>query len=156
MIQLRVIYDFQNGMDRASLRVFGAVNQPPNARVDERSGTHRARLDGGVDLAVRQTMVAESSGRLAQGNNFGMGGGVVIQQVAVEAAPYGTIIANDYSSNRHLTGVQRALGEAQRLFHPDFIGVRPVHNATTVHSRRKLWWLNIFSAAANPRLRSGF
>src|ERR1035438_3877484 len=44
VIELGMVEDLKHGVDRAGLRVFGAVDQAANSCVGDRSGTHGARL----------------------------------------------------------------------------------------------------------------
>ena len=87
MVEAGMVQDLEDGAGGASLGIAGAVDQSRDAGVNERSGAHGAWFDGGIDGAagIAQTMVPQPGGGQAQGDDFSMGGGIVIEQVAVMA-----------------------------------------------------------------------
>ena len=87
------------------------------------SGTHRARLDGHIEIAVEQTIVADGLPGFAQGKNLGVRRGIVGAERAIASPAYDAPVANDDSSDGHLAQRKRALRLAQSFFHPEFVGV---------------------------------
>ena len=108
-------------MNGASFGIVGCVNKAAEAGMDQRAGAHSAGFDGDVELAIEQTMVAEGGCPLPEGDYFGMGGGVGIQAVAVEASAHNPAFANQNCPHRYLAGLQGKLGLLEGLFHPEFI-----------------------------------
>jgi hypothetical protein len=56
--------------------------------VEDGSGTHGAGLEGGIEGAVFEAIVAEMLASLAEGYYFGVGGGVAVAEDSVLAAAY--------------------------------------------------------------------
>src|SRR5271166_2882733 len=52
VIELGMVEHLQHGVNRACLRIFSAIDQPPDAGVRDGSGTHRTGFDGHVEIAV--------------------------------------------------------------------------------------------------------
>src|SRR4029079_7551187 len=52
------------GIDRAALRVCGAVIEPPDPRERDRDSPHRARLQRDVEVAINQPLGPDRLGRL--------------------------------------------------------------------------------------------
>jgi hypothetical protein len=72
---------------RPGLRVARTEHDAPDAGMHDRAGAHGAGFQGHVQGAARQTVVAQARGGIAQGHDFGMGGGIVAADRLVEAAP---------------------------------------------------------------------
>jgi hypothetical protein len=78
MIQPGVIHHLQNRMHGACFRIFGAIHQATQAGVNQRSRTHRAGLNCSKEFAGAQTMITDVSAGFAEGQDFGMGGGITV------------------------------------------------------------------------------
>ncbi len=122
MVQTGVIYDPQNRMDSACLRVVGTVYQAADPSMNGRSRTHGARLNCSKQFAVAQSVVTQLSTRLAQCHNLSMGSCVVVGQIAIPSPPHHLPGAHHDRSHRYLSLSQRALRTAQGLFHPELVG----------------------------------
>lgn len=122
MVQLRMIQYVQNGMDGACLEIVRTVNQPFDTGMQQRTGTHGAGFNRGKQVAFSQTVIAEDSSSLAQGEDFGVRGGVGGGDVTVPAATNDASVADHDSADRNLAGFQRALSRAESFLHPKFIG----------------------------------
>src|SRR5580765_1932636 len=59
MIEADVAENLEAGADCATLGVVRAVNQPRNARLDDRSGAHAAWLNGDVKSCAGHPIVVE-------------------------------------------------------------------------------------------------
>jgi hypothetical protein len=108
-------------MYRACLRIVGAVHQTLDAGMRHGTRAHRARLNCNKEFAVAQTVVTNDCTGFAQRDDFRVGGGIVLGNVAVPSAPDDASSAHDHSADRHFAGLERALCRAQGLFHPEFI-----------------------------------
>jgi hypothetical protein len=122
MIQSGVIHHLQNRMDGAGLRVVGAVHQAADARMNRRSRAHGARLNGGKQFAVAESVIPERSSRLAQSHDFRVSGRIAVGKVAIRSSPDNATFAHHDRSYRHFTGLEGTLGGAQGFFHPQFVG----------------------------------
>src|SRR5258708_8694143 len=67
-------------------------------------------------------MVRDDGGGRAECYDVGVGGGVVIGDVAVPSAGYYFSVAHDDGAYGDFTGFQRALGGAEGFLHPEFVG----------------------------------
>jgi len=77
MIELGVVQDCKNRTGCAGFRVPRPKNHTPQARLNNCSGTHRARLNCSIESAVRQAVVLQTARRAPQRENFRMSGGIV-------------------------------------------------------------------------------
>ena len=109
-------------MDGSRLGVVRTENQTADTGVNQGSRTHGARLNCSKELAVTQTVVREIQSGLTQGDDFGVGGGIVIGQVAVPATSEDAALTDDDGSDGDFSGFEGALGRAQSLLHPEFVG----------------------------------
>jgi len=87
MIQAGVIDDLQHRMNGAGFRVVRSVYETRDTGVNCGSRAHRARFNCSKQFAVAKAVITEVSSGLAQGDNFGVRGGIGIGQVAVPASP---------------------------------------------------------------------
>lgn len=110
-------------MDCSGLGVVRAVYEAADAGVNERARTHGARLNCSKELAVSETVVTEVLTGFAEGNDFGVSGRVVVGEVAIPAAPDDAIAVHDDGSHGDFASLECALGRAQSLLHPEFVGV---------------------------------
>ena len=117
-----MIQDLHHRMDGARFGVIRAVDQTFQPGMNQSAGTHRARFDCNKEFAVFEAVVAQRGTGLAQGEDFGVSGGVAIGEVAVAAAAYDFSAADDDRAYRDFSRFKRALGGAQRLFHEQFVG----------------------------------
>lgn len=122
MIQTGVIHYLQNRMDGACLRIIGAVYQAADAGMNRRSRAHGARLNGGKQFAVAESVITEVSSRLAQGHDFRVSGGIAVGKIAIPPTSHHAPLAHHDRSHRHFARLQGALGRAQGFFHPKFVG----------------------------------
>ena len=122
MIQLGVVHHFHHRMNRSCFRIVRTVNQAFQPRMNQSASAHRARFNCSKELAVSQAMVTEVCTGLAQGNDFGVRAGVGVGQVPIPSPP-DNLASTDYDRpHRHFSRFERALGGAQSLLHPEFIG----------------------------------
>jgi hypothetical protein len=67
-------------------------------------------------------MVTDGCTGLAQGNDLGMGGGIEVGDVAIPSAADDAALAYNHGADWNFSGFERALGRAQSLLHPEFVG----------------------------------
>src|SRR6266567_263218 len=70
MIQLIGVTNVKVRFHGAGLFIGGAVNKQLHARLDQRTGAHRAGFKGRINGGVGQSEIAKLSGRLAQRHNL--------------------------------------------------------------------------------------
>src|SRR5437763_10522650 len=86
MIQTLVVTQLKESADSTGLGIVAAVDEFRDECIDDRAGAHGARFERDDQGAVDQTPVAQCLARFAHGENFGVGGGVVIGFALVKAA----------------------------------------------------------------------
>jgi hypothetical protein len=131
VIQARVIQHMDDGTYRARLRIIRAVDQSPDARMNQRSRAHRARLNCSKQVAVPQTMVADRGACLAQRNDFRMRRWVAIGNVPVESAADNLTLMYDHRADRDFAHFESALRRAQGFLHPEFV-VGGIHSTSHI------------------------
>src|SRR5437867_5672374 len=112
----------QVGVDRARLRIGGAVDQLLDARVDHGPDAHRARLDRDHDDRPGEPVVAEAVRRAPQREDLGVGGGVAQADRVVVRAPDDLVVDQDDSADRHLSFGPGVARFGQGCTHPQFRG----------------------------------
>src|SRR5690606_16834761 len=85
MVETRVFGEAHEGAGGACLGVGGAVKEAAEASVDDEPGAHWAGFERDGKGAVVQAPVAEREGGLADGDELGVGGGVLVEFAAVVA-----------------------------------------------------------------------
>jgi hypothetical protein len=91
VVELGVVHDAEDGTAGSRFGVGRGVDEAGDAGVEDGSGTHGAGFERDVEGAafvvfVEQAIVFEGSAGLADGDYFGVGGGVVIAEDSVLAA----------------------------------------------------------------------
>jgi hypothetical protein len=140
VVQLPVVYHLQDGMHCTRFWIVSAIHQALDPRVKQRPSAHSARLNCNKQFAAFQTIVTNVRTGLAEGDDFGVGGGIGIGDAAVEAAAYDASLADDDGADWDLARFQSALGGAEGFFHPELIG-----------RRLRLMWVAHFVGSAGCR-----
>ena len=122
MIQLGMVQHLHHRMDCARFWIVSAVYQAFYPCMHQSTCAHGAGLNRGKHFAIFQAVVAQVRTGLAQGNNFGMGGGVGVDEAAIPASTYNLAGMHDHCADWNLARFQRSLCGAQSLFHPEFVG----------------------------------
>ena len=84
-----------------------------DAGVDHSAGAHCAWLKSNVERAAVKAVIVESRGGGAHGDDFGVGGGVVVAKDAILAAGYDGVFVDDDGADGDFAGFrgQAGLGE---------------------------------------------
>jgi hypothetical protein len=69
-------------------------------------------------------MVTNGGTGFAQRDYLGVGGGIVVGDVAIPSAAYNSAVAYDHRAHRDFSGFERALGAAEGFFHPEFVRMK--------------------------------
>src|SRR5437588_1984072 len=123
VVQRTRVADAEDRLDRARLLVPRAIDQALDPRLDERARAHRARLNRRIDDRARQTVVADLSRGLAQGEDFGVRRRVAVGARAVAGqGEERAVPADDASADGHLAAPGGLARRAYRLAHPALVG----------------------------------
>jgi hypothetical protein len=109
-------------MDRACLGVVGTVHEAAEASMNRGSRAHGARLNCSKQFAVAEPVITEVLSGFAQRDDFGVGRGIVVGEIAIPSPTDYSPVADDHRSHGHFARVQGALGAAECLQHPEFVG----------------------------------
>jgi hypothetical protein len=90
--------------------------------MNQRTGTHGARLNCSKEVAIDEAVITEVLRRFAQGYDFGVSGWVVVGEIAVIAAANDAALEDNYGAYRDFAGREGALSATDGFFHPDFVG----------------------------------
>jgi hypothetical protein len=112
MVQLRVVQHLHHRMDCARFGVVRAIYDAFHSRVHHRARAHWTRLNCNKQFAVSQAMVTQVSSGLAKGDDFSVGGGVGVGDVAVPASADNLSPVNNDCAYGDLASLQCALGGA--------------------------------------------
>jgi hypothetical protein len=121
VIQLMVVHDLHDRVNRSRLGVIRTVNQATDARVHQRSSAHCARFNCSKQLAVGEAVVTNDSTGFAQGHDLGVGGGVVVSEVPVPATGNDAAVAHDDGADGDFSCVEGALGGAEGFLHVELV-----------------------------------
>ena len=80
---------------------------------DQCSGTHHARFQGAVERGVFQAIVSDFGGGFAEGQDFGVRGGIVAGDRRVGAAADDFVFDDDNSAHRDFSFAFALTGQAQ-------------------------------------------
>jgi len=117
-----VIQHLHYGTVGSGFGVFRAVDDTLEPGMYHGSGTHRARLNRNKQRAVTEAVVANSRTGFAEHKNFGVSGGVVIEDAAVVAASNDLGVANNDRADRNFPRFKSTLGGAEGFLNVEFVG----------------------------------
>ena len=87
----------------AALRIVRTEHQPPDAEETRRLCAHRAGLQRDEQVAAGQPWIAQRHGGGTQGQQFGMGRGIVVRFHSVAGArQHGPVRPQHHRAHRHL------------------------------------------------------
>jgi hypothetical protein len=124
VIQLLVIQQLHYRIHCARFGIVRAIDEALDPGVHQRSGAHWARFNCSKQVALGEAVVTDGCTGLTQRDDFGVGGGIVVADIAVPAASDNSSVAYDHRSYRDFAGFEGALRGAQGFFHPEFVGGR--------------------------------
>ena len=101
----------------ATLGIVGAVEESGDASLNDRAGAHGAGLQSDVKSGVGKAVVAEDSRGLAQDDDFGMRGGVIVANRAIAGAGEVRIVVNEHRADGDFAGVGRSASLLQSKAH---------------------------------------
>ena len=123
MVEERGIGGLEFAADAAETEIAGAENQTGDARGHQGAGTHDAGFQRAVEGRAFQAVIAGDGGGFAEGQDFGVGGGVMTGDGGIRAA------SGDFAGRRHQHGTdgdlarERGLvGQAEGFAHELFVG----------------------------------
>ena len=117
VIQLGAGEQLEAGTERAAFGVVGGVDEARNPRLDDRASAHGAGLEGNVEDGAGEAVVAEKARGLANNDNFGVGGGVIIADSAIAREGENGIVMDEHGANGDFAGVGRGAGFVESNLH---------------------------------------
>ena len=89
-----------------------------------RTTAHGARLQGHIQSAVFQAVIAQCLGGLTQGIDFGVGAWVVVANGRVVTKPHHPALVHHHCAHGYFTGTLGRFGLRQGQAHRSFIAQR--------------------------------
>jgi len=123
VVQKIRITDAKTTYDGACFLIRRAVNQTSHSSLDERARAHCARLDRRVNIDFREPVVAEFTGRFAEGDDFRMGCGIAVGASAITGEGDKFVFADDARADGHFTARLGFASCGQRLPHPALVNL---------------------------------
>lgn len=118
MIQPLVFRDRVERAAGAGFNIIRTENESRNAGEDDRTGTHRARLDRHIECGVNQVSAFERSAGGGDCHHFGVGRCVFHLLGQVVSLRNDAILLDDHAADRHLAKIERLLRFSERHAHP--------------------------------------
>ncbi len=118
MVEQGGIGNLELAADTAKAEVAGTEDESLDAGGDECAGAHRAGFEGAVEGGGFEAVVAECEGPLAEGEDFGVGGGVEEFDGGVATSSDYFAVGDEDAADRDFASVGCLLGEGKRLGHP--------------------------------------
>jgi hypothetical protein len=125
MIQLIRAANLKVTVDRSCSFVSRAVNQQPNASLNQSAGAHSARLDRRVNDRLRETVITDLLCRLTKCDNLGVRRRIAIGARAVTGDSDHLRAHYDDSADWHFIARLSVPRRAQRLAHPPLMRFYP-------------------------------
>lgn len=147
VIEAGVLADLKEGDARSGFRIVAAVDDAPNAGVDEGPGAHRAWLEGDVDRHLAQAKGPEAMGCGAKGDKLSVRGRILAPLARISAARDDLILIDGDSAHGHLAERRRGVRLAHRLSHERLVALILIS-----HHRFKGW----FETSRKPCRRDFF
>jgi hypothetical protein len=104
VIQAGVVDHLQNRMDGAGFWVVRSIHQAAEASVNGRSRAHGARLNCNKQFAGDETVITEVPSGFAQGDHFGVRGGIVVGDIAIPSPSYDLACVHHDRADGHFSG----------------------------------------------------
>ena len=117
MVEPGIRKDLEASTNRAALGVVGAIDQARDASLNDRAGTHAARLYGDVEGGACEAVIADTAGGFAKSDDFGVGRGVIVADGAVAGACEDLAVMDEDGADWHFAGCGRGAGFGERLLH---------------------------------------
>jgi hypothetical protein len=131
VVEARLPEHVENAAGGARLRVGGAVDDPREARQDDRAGAHRARLEGHVEDRVRNPPPPEIRSGLAEREDLGVRRGVSPKLALVSRRGEHLPLSHDHGADRDVVVIGGTLRLAQRETHELLV---PAEEALLAHA----------------------
>lgn len=115
VVEPRVVHYAEDGAARAGFWIGRSVDEASDARVEDGAGAHGAGFERDVERAafvlfVQQTIVFERATGLAECDDFGVGGGIVVAEDAVLATGDDLALVNDDGADGNFAGLLGGVG----------------------------------------------
>lgn len=131
MVQPGIVGDLVERMAGTCLFIRGAVNHGGNSRLNDRTGTHGARFQRGVERAIEQSPRPQGFRGLGDRDHFCVRSWIVKLLALVPRRADDAVVVNNNYSNRNFAFFKRLPSLVESSTHPKcmrlqqfFVGVR--------------------------------
>src|SRR5574338_521128 len=94
------------------------VNQTSHSCLNQRSRTHRTRLNRRINIYAGEPVIPELTGGFAESNDFSVGCGIAVGACAVSANGDEFVFPYDARTDGHFTHCLCFASDSQRVPHP--------------------------------------
>jgi len=108
VVEFRRCENFEAGSEGATFGVIGRVHQSGYTRLDDRAGTHGARLERDIKSGVRETIIAQHPCGLANHDDLCMRRRIVITNGAIPGSGQDAFILDENGANGDFAGFSRS------------------------------------------------
>lgn len=142
MIERWLLEQIEQSTRSSAFRITDSKNHSSDATMHDGSGAHGTGFFGHIQVAVRQTPVAEGFLRLAESEHFCMGCSIAERLHLIVSAGDDLTVVDNHRSDRDFPRLHRTPSLAQGLLHEEvvsgelnrkivetFLSYRIVHNA---------------------------
>lgn len=123
MVEPRILQKVVQAPGHAGFRVGRAENHTRHPSENHRSGAMGARLQRGVQGAVLQAPIAETTSGAPNGQRLRVGRGIAVLDGAVVSLRDDLAAAYDHRSDRHLSTQRSGPCKLQCARHPGTVGI---------------------------------
>jgi len=141
--------DFKAGTESAAFPVIGGVDEPGDARLDNGAGTHGTGFESDVKSGLGEPVVAKEMRSFADGDNFGVSGGIVISNGAVTSTREYVSILNEDCADGNLASLRGSTCFGESELHEIPI-VRHESTRITRHERLLPQWGLVTEVCKGP------
>src|SRR5579862_4488817 len=122
MVQLRMIQHLHYRTHGSGFRIVRAIYETLDSGMHHCAGTHGAGFNCNKQLRLSQTVIPDVRGCLTERNDFGVGRGIGVGNIAIPTAPDDLVAEDEHRTYGNFADLERTLGAAQGFFHPEFVG----------------------------------
>src|SRR5438552_2195742 len=130
----------------AGFRISCAINKPGDSRVNKRAGTHRARLDGGIQHRAVESIIADGSRSFSESDDLRVRSRITGADHRVSSSSDDLAFQDNDCAHRHLPGLTSKVRLGKGRSHESFINrihVRLLYDETSADVTSSLTGVSI-------------
>ena len=121
VIEQVAIGDLELAAYAAEAEVAGAEDEAAQAGVHDGAGAHDTGFERAIEIGALEAVIAKAAGGSAQGEDFGVGGGIAVRDGRVGAAADDFAVEDDDGADRHFVAGTTRGSQSQGFTHISFV-----------------------------------